>query len=176
MSIFLYLYKRSISYCTYNCTYNCTLKFQKCFVCPQAAFFELESITKKRSLEGVNGLRTKCFSPPQGLLSTRKLVSIAGPCLLPMPLSSRCLHNVILHAMLNAIHASRNSKNVILQDITTCSNICSCVLCSCQVDFVLKTPYETVLPPQSGITTPGFRFRLTSINPHLSSQSAPGVS
>jgi hypothetical protein len=76
-----------------------------------------------------------------------------------MPLSSRCLHNVILHAMLNAIHAGRNSKNVIPQDITTCSNIGSCVLCSCQVDFALKTPLRdrlasTVRNHHSGLQIP----------------------
>src|SRR5882724_8387435 len=35
---------------------------------------------------------------------------------------------------------------------------------------------DAVVPPQLGIVTPGFRFRLTSISPHLSSHSSPGVS
>lgn len=34
----------------------------------------------------------------------------------------------------------------------------------------------TVFPPQSGMTTPFFNTRFTSISPHLSSQPSPGVS
>lgn len=43
--------------------------------------------------------------------------------------------------------------------------------------FPLRQPYApTLFPAQSGMVTPAFRFRLTSISPHWSSHSFPAVS
>merc|ERR1711900_63238 len=43
----------------------------------------------------------------------------------------------------------------------------------CRSSLPFESHLRNRLPPQSGIVTPGFKLRLTSINPHLSSHSFP---